>query len=61
MNYSAARDVLAEFRVLVRQYQVATATGWREEGFAPRYLHIDGAWRDHVMYAITAEEIPRRT
>jgi len=37
------------------------ATGWREEGFAPRYLHIDGAWRDHVMYAITAEEIPRRT
>lgn len=36
------------------------ATGWREEGFAPRYLHIDGAWRDHVMYAITAEEVPRR-
>jgi len=32
------------------------ATGWREEGFAPRYLHIDGDWRDHVMYAITAEE-----
>ena len=38
-----------------------TATGWREEGFAPRYLRIDGAWRDHVMYAITAEEFPRRT
>jgi ribosomal-protein-alanine N-acetyltransferase len=37
------------------------ATGWREEGFAPRYLRIDGAWRDHVMYAITAEEFPRRT
>ena len=36
------------------------ATGWREEGFAPRYLHIDGDWRDHVMYAITAEEVPRR-
>jgi len=35
------------------------STGWREEGFAPRYLHIDGDWRDHVMYAITAEEIPR--
>ena len=30
------------------------------EGFAPRYLHIDGSWRDHVMYAITAEEVPRR-
>ena len=37
------------------------ATGWREEGFAPRYLRIDGDWRDHVMYAITAEEIPRHT
>jgi ribosomal-protein-alanine N-acetyltransferase len=36
------------------------ATGWREEGFAPRYLHIDGDWRDHVMYAITAEAISRR-
>lgn len=36
------------------------ATGWREEGFAPRYLHIEGDWRDHVMYAITAEEAPRR-
>jgi ribosomal-protein-alanine N-acetyltransferase len=36
------------------------ATGWREEGFAPRYLHIDGDWRDHVMYAITAEEAPQR-
>jgi len=37
------------------------ATGWREEGFAPRYLHIDGDWRDHVMYALTAEEVPRHT
>ena len=36
-------------------------TGWREEGFAPRYLHIEGAWRDHVLYAITAEEAPRQT
>ena len=37
------------------------STGWREEGFAPRYLHIDGTWRDHVMYAITAEEVARTT
>ncbi|MEP6757732.1 MAG: GNAT family protein [Actinomycetota bacterium] len=36
------------------------ATGWREEGFAPRYLHIDGDWRDHELYAITAEEAPAR-
>jgi len=35
------------------------ATGWREEGTAERYLLIDGAWRDHVMYAITADEVAR--
>jgi ribosomal-protein-alanine N-acetyltransferase len=30
----------------------------REIGFAPSYLHIDGAWRDHRLYAITKEEVP---
>ncbi len=30
----------------------------REIGYAPRYLHIDGAWRDHRLFAITAEECP---
>ena len=28
----------------------------REEGTAPRYLEINGAWEDHVRYAVTAEE-----
>ncbi len=31
--------------------------GIREVGYAPRYLHIDGAWRDHRIYAITVEEL----
>ncbi len=30
----------------------------REVGYAPRFLHIDGDWRDHRLYAITAEECP---
>lgn len=30
----------------------------REVGYAPRYLHIDGAWRDHRLYAVTVEECP---
>jgi ribosomal-protein-alanine N-acetyltransferase len=30
----------------------------RQIGYAPRYLHIDGAWRDHRLYAITVEECP---
>jgi ribosomal-protein-alanine N-acetyltransferase len=44
-----------------RSRRLLERTGWREEGFALRYLSIGGEWRDHVMYAITAEEAPRHT
>ena len=27
-------------------------------GMAPRYLHIDGDWRDHLLFAVTVEEVP---
>jgi ribosomal-protein-alanine N-acetyltransferase len=30
----------------------------KEIGFAPRFLHIDGDWRDHRIFAITREEVP---
>lgn len=29
---------------------VAEKCGYMEESFRPRYLHIDGDWRDHVSY-----------
>ena len=32
----------------------------REEGVAQRYLEINGAWEDHVRYAITSEEWEER-
>ncbi len=39
--------------------RVVEKLGIEEVGYAPRYLHIDGAWRDHRLYGITREEIPR--
>jgi len=38
--------------------RVVEKLGFREIGYAPNYLHIDGAWRDHRLFAITAEECP---
>jgi [ribosomal protein S5]-alanine N-acetyltransferase len=31
--------------------------GFREEGLLRRYLEVDRAWRDHLLMAITAEEV----
>jgi ribosomal-protein-alanine N-acetyltransferase len=33
--------------------------GFREEGYAPRYLKINGSWQDHVLHALLAEEYKR--
>jgi [ribosomal protein S5]-alanine N-acetyltransferase len=38
--------------------RVVEKLGFREEGLRPRMLHIDGAWRDHLSYALTVEEVP---
>ena len=39
--------------------RVVEKLGLREVGYAPKYLHIDGDWRDHRLYAITREECPQ--
>ena len=31
---------------------------FREEALHLRYLFIDGAWRDHVSFAVTREDVP---
>ncbi|HYF74646.1 MAG TPA: GNAT family protein [Nocardioides sp.] len=38
--------------------RVVEKLGLREVGYAPKFLHIDGAWRDHRLYAVTVEECP---
>lgn len=40
---------------------VVRKLGLRGEGIAVRYLEIDGAWEDHVRYALTREEWDERS
>jgi ribosomal-protein-alanine N-acetyltransferase len=38
--------------------RIVEKLGLTEVGLAPRFLHIDGAWRDHRLFAVTVEECP---
>ena len=38
--------------------RVVEKLGYQEYGYARRYLHIDGDWRDHRLFAVAAEEVP---
>ena|SRR5947209_324478 len=40
-----------------RSRRVLEKNGFRHEGFSPRYLRLDGEWRDHDLFAITVEEV----
>ena len=41
----------------VASRRVLAKVGFREEGLLKRYLDVDGAWRDHLLLAVTAEEV----
>lgn len=38
--------------------RVVEKLGFRSEGLRERYLHIDGGWRDHLTFALCAEDVP---
>jgi ribosomal-protein-alanine N-acetyltransferase len=42
----------------VASRRVVEKLGFRPEGLRVRYLHIDGAWRDHLSFALTVEDAP---
>ena len=42
----------------VASLRVVEKLGFTEVGYAKGYLHIDGDWRDHRLFALIAEEVP---
>lgn len=40
----------------IKSLRVVEKLGFREEGLRPAYLHIDGDWRDHLVFALNADE-----
>jgi [ribosomal protein S5]-alanine N-acetyltransferase len=42
----------------VRSRRAVEKLGFREEGLRVGAVHINGAWRDHVAYALLADEVP---
>lgn len=37
--------------------RVLAKAGFREEGLLQRYLHVDGDWRDHLLVAMTVDDV----
>jgi [ribosomal protein S5]-alanine N-acetyltransferase len=61
VDYCLAELRLHRIEVAIRpentaSLRVVEKLGFPEVGYARGYLHIDGDWRDHRLFAITAED-----
>lgn len=61
VDHAFARAGLHRLQATVRpenaaSVRVLTKAGFRKEGLFERYLDVAGGWRDHLCYAVTAEE-----
>ena len=41
----------------VNSLRVVEKLRFRPEGLRPAYMHVNGSWRDHAMFALHAEEV----
>lgn len=42
----------------IASLRVVEKLGFRAEGAREKYLHIDGAWRDHLTFALCRDDVP---
>lgn len=62
-DYCFARLGLHRMEINIRpenvpSLRVVEKLGFRDEGVRERFMHIDGAWRDHRTFALVAEDVP---
>lgn len=64
IDYALTSYGLHRIEVNIRPENVASLAvvrrlGLQQEGLRRQLVHVDGAWRDHLGFAITADQVPR--